>query len=255
MRETRWCFLGRVEYRRALAMQLRIRQRLRERVGREHLLLLEHPPVFTLGRNADAGDIRASAQWLTERGVALEETDRGGQVTYHGPGQFVAYPIVDLSPDRRDVRRYVWDLQEVLIRLLADYGLAAARKEGPENIGVWVGDGVSSAAPGESADRGVGGDGDRCEGAERKIASIGVHISRWLTTHGFALNVTTDLDYFQGIVACGLPQVRMTSIEQLTGRRLELAEVARRCATHFGSVLDRQMSEIDPAELTGLEQA
>jgi lipoyl(octanoyl) transferase len=255
VRETLWCFLGRVEYRRASAMQLRIRRRLRERAGSEHLLLLEHPPVFTLGRNADASDVKASARWLAERGVAVEETDRGGQVTYHGPGQLVGYPIVNLDPDRRDVRRYVWDLQEVLIRLLADSGLAATRKEGPENIGVWVGgNGSRVAMAGRSDDERDLGGAARPGRSDRKIASIGVHISRWLTTHGFALNVATDLDYFQGIVACGLPQVHMTSIEEMTGRRDDLAEVARRCAGHFGRVFDREMSEIDAGQLASLAE-
>ena len=143
------------------------------------------------------------------------ECDRGGQVTYHGPGQLVGYPVINLSPDRRDLRRYVRDLEEVLIRTLAEYGVAAARREGQEYVGIWVG--------------------------EAKIASLGVHLSRWITTHGFALNVTTDLGLFAGIIPCGLSQVRMTSIAAETGRTPELAEVAARAAVHFGEVFGREM--------------
>ncbi|HEV2846782.1 MAG TPA: lipoyl(octanoyl) transferase LipB, partial [Thermoanaerobaculia bacterium] len=143
------------------------------------------------------------------------ESDRGGQVTYHGPGQLVGYPIVNLSPDRRDVRRYVRDLQEVLIRTLADYGVAAEPRDGQAFIGVWVG--------------------------EEKIASIGVHLSRWITTHGFALNVSTDLSFFTGIIPCGLDQVRMTSVERLTGKAPSLPEIAAVCARHFGEVFGREL--------------
>src|SRR6185295_16598341 len=157
-----------------------------------HLFLLEHPPVITLGRNARSQDVLFDEQALRERGVTLAPTDRGGQVTYHGPGQLVGYPILNLSPDRRDIRRYVRDLQEVLIRTLAEYGVAGEPREGQAFVGVWAG--------------------------EEKIASIGVHLSRWITTHGFALNVATDLSYFSGIIPCGLHQVRLTSIERLTGR-------------------------------------
>ncbi len=217
-RTTRWSFLGSVAYRTAYDLQLRLRDGLRAGSGPEHLLLLEHPPVFTLGRNAKPSDIVADPEWLSARGVAVEETDRGGQVTFHGPGQLVGYPIVDLQPDRKDIRRYVRDLQEVLIRLLADFGIEAGRKEGPENIGVWVG--------------------------ERKIASLGVHVSHWRTTHGFALNVVTDLSYFGGIVACGLPTVRMTSIEGLTGSAPALDQVAVAAARHFGEVFERRMEPV-----------
>jgi lipoyl(octanoyl) transferase len=159
---------------------------------------------------------------LAARGIAVAESDRGGQVTYHGPGQLVGYPVIDLDPDRRDVRRYVRDLQETLIRTLADYGVEAERREGQALVGVWVG--------------------------EEKIASLGIHLKRWITTHGFALNVTTDLGYFGGIVACGLPDVRLTSIERLTGRRPPLAEVAARYAVHFGAVFDRGLEAVQPGE-------
>ena len=217
MRLLRYAFLGRLDYRAAVALQEEARERLRAG-GCERLLLLEHEHVYTLGRSADRADVRASAAWLAARGVAVEESDRGGQVTYHGPGQLVGYPILDLDPDRRDVRRYVRDLQEVLVRTLADLGVAAEGRGRQEEIGVWVGD--------------------------EKIASIGVHLSRWITTHGFALNLTTDLSYFDGIVACGLPDVRMTSLERLTGRRLEPEAAAEACAGHFAAVFERRLAPL-----------
>lgn len=212
-------FLGRVPYAEAFALQREIRDALRRGEGVEHLLLLEHPHVYTLGRNAGRGDLLATDAWLAERGVEVEECDRGGQITYHGPGQLVGYPIVNLSPDRRDVRRYVQDLAEVIVTTLADYGIAARRGEEQALIGVWVG--------------------------EQKIASLGVHLSRWLTTHGFALNVTTDLSYFGGIVPCGLVGVRMASIESLTGGRPAVSEVAARFAEHFAARFERALAPLD----------
>ncbi len=223
-RRLEWDYLGRVPYSQALAMQLAARAALRRGEGPERLLLLEHPHVYTLGRNASAGDIVAVEGWLRERGVEVVHCDRGGQVTYHGPGQLVGYPILDLDPDRRDIRRYVRDLQDALVRTLADYGVAAERRDEQAAIGVWVG--------------------------ERKIASVGVHISRWLTSHGFALNVATDLSYFAGIVPCGLRGVAMTSIESLTGRRPPLAEVAAACAGHLGEIFGRELVRAAPAPVT-----
>jgi lipoyl(octanoyl) transferase len=214
-RPLHWRFLGRVRYTAALEMQLAARDALKRGAGPDQFLLLEHPHVYTLGRNAAAADVLAGPEWLAARGVEVAECDRGGQVTYHGPGQLVGYPVVNLSPDRRDIRRYVRDLQEVLIRTLAGYGIAAEPGEGQEMIGVWV--------------------------AGEKIASIGVHLSRWITTHGFALNVSTDLSYFAGIIPCGLHQVRMTSIERLTGRAPSLPEVAAAAAGHFGEIFGREL--------------
>jgi lipoyl(octanoyl) transferase len=213
-RPLRWDFLGHIPYQEAVARQHAVREALKQGTGIEHLLLLEHPHVYTLGRNATAADILAGPDWLAARGVEVAECDRGGQVTYHGPGQLVGYPIVNLSPDRRDVRRYVRDLQEVLLRTLADYGVAAEVRGGQEFIGVWAG--------------------------KDKIASIGVHLSRWITTHGFALNVATDLSYFAGIIPCGLQGIGMTSIERITGRSPALAEVAAVCAGHFAGIFDRE---------------
>lgn len=216
-RALHWGFLGRIPYPEAVATQHAVRDALKRGEGLEHLLLLEHPHVYTLGRNAGAADILAGPEWLAARGVEVAECDRGGQVTYHGPGQLVGYPILNLSPDRRDVRRYVRDLQEVLIRTLADYGVTAEVREGQAFVGVWAG--------------------------EDKIASIGVHLSRWITTHGFALNVSTDLSYFAGIIPCGLRGIGMTSIERITGRAPALAEVAAVLAGHFARIFDRELRE------------
>lgn len=213
-------YLGRISYRDALVLQEEARRRLlggRDRgqaTVPETLLLLEHDPVYTLGRNASEDDVVADGRWLEQMGIEVVESDRGGQVTYHGPGQLVAYPILDLTPDRRDVRRYVRDLGQAILDLLSDYGLTG-QLGSSERIGVWV------------------------EG--QKIASIGVHLKRWVTTHGLAVNVSTDLSSFSGIVPCGLHQVSMTSIEQLTGRQPPLADAAKRCARHLARTFGRRL--------------
>jgi lipoyl(octanoyl) transferase len=191
--------LGVVPYADALALQKQLVDERREgRIG-DVLLLVEHPHVLTLGVRGDGGrsHILAVDETLTSRGVQVYETGRGGDITYHGPGQIVGYPILDLKPDRCDVHRYVRDLEEVLIRVAADYGLVADRV--PGLTGVWIG--------GE------------------KVAAIGVRIARWITSHGFALNVTTDLDYFNLIVPCGIADRGVTSLSRLLGRRLETTEV------------------------------
>jgi lipoyl(octanoyl) transferase len=215
LRTTVWSYLGRVSYGEATALQEEARGALRRGEGPERLLLLEHPHVYTLGRNAAPDDVLAESVWLRERGIEVAATNRGGQVTYHGPGQLVGYPILDLNPDRRDLRRYVRDLIEVVIRTLADYGIPARAGEDQATIGVWT------------------------EGG--KIASVGVHLSRWITSHGFALNVSTDLEYFAGIVPCGLQGVRLCSIASLAGTAPELPAVAARVAAHFGEVFGRAL--------------
>jgi lipoyl(octanoyl) transferase len=221
LRPLHWSWLGRVPYAEAVGMQHAARTALKAGQGPERFLLLEHPHVYTLGRNASAADVLAGPEQLAAMGVEVAECDRGGQVTYHGPGQLVGYPIVNLSPDRRDIRRYVRDLQEVLIRTLAEYGVTARPGEEQAFIGVWA--------------------------REAKIASIGVHLSRWITTHGFALNVSTDLSYFTGIIPCGLHQVSMTSIERLVGKAPPLPEIAAVCARHFGQVFERELVAAEPA--------
>ena len=179
----------------------------------EQLLLLEHPHVFTLGRGADSAHILAGSEQLRSQSIEVHETGRGGDVTYHGPGQLVGYPIINLKPDRCDVHRYVRDIEEVLIRTVADFGITGTRKTGL--TGVWVGD--------------------------EKIAAIGVRIARWITSHGFALNVSTDLNYFQMIVPCGISDKGVTSLSLQVGRKIEIQEVAESAARHFGVVFDREM--------------
>ena len=203
--------LGLMPYPEALALQRAlVEDRRANRVG-DLLLLVEHPHVLTLGVRGDGGrgHILATPEALASRGVGVYETGRGGDITYHGPGQVVGYPIIDLKPDRCDVHRYVRDLEEVLILTARDYGIEARRVEGL--TGVWVG-------------------GD-------KLAAIGVRIARWITSHGFALNVTTDLDYFNLIVPCGIAGRGVTSIARLLGRPVDCSEVEERIETHFSDVL------------------
>ncbi len=215
-----WRYLGRAGWQPTYELQERLRGDLKAGRGGEHLLLVEHDPVYTLGRNADPADVVADRRWLAQAGVEVHHTNRGGQVTYHGPGQLVGYPILDLNPDRRDVRRYVRDLQDSLVLTLADLGIAAERRDQQSAIGVWVG---------------------RC-----KIASVGVHLSRWVTAHGFALNVSTDLSFFSGIVACGIKGLETTSVEQLIGSSPPLDEVAARVARNFAKIFDRRLRPAKP---------
>ncbi len=211
------------------------------------LLLGEHPPVITLGRNAQRGNVRLSVGALAARGVELHESDRGGDVTYHGPGQLVGYPILDLTWLKKDVVWYVRSLEEVLIRVAREFGLEAERKTAPTGkrpyyTGVWVG--------------------------EEKLAAIGVHIARWVSSHGFALNVTTDLSYFDLIVPCGIPDKGVTSLAQhrVASGRSRWAEpdknlmprVKSSVVRHFGEVFDREMMPVTAETLedwVGAQQA
>lgn len=202
--------LGRIAYARGLELQQQlVAERQAGRIA-DQLLLLEHDPVFTLGRNARAENVLFPAQALRERGFEVFETGRGGDVTYHGPGQVVGYPILELPPERRDVHHYVRDLEEVMIRTCADYGLAATRVAGLS--GAWLG--------------------------ERKLGAIGVRIARWVTSHGFALNVTTDLSAFELIVPCGIRGRGVTSLAQALGRELPLDDVMDRLTASFAAVFD-----------------
>ena len=209
--------LGRLDYAGALAVQRRLVSARKQGIARDHLLLVEHPHVITLGRNGRMENLLASDEILSRAGISFYPTDRGGDVTYHGPGQLVGYPILDLGRWRRDVGAYVRALEQSIIDTLADYGIAAGRI--PRLTGVWVG--------------------------ERKIAAIGVHISRWVTSHGFALNVTTDLSYFQYIVPCGLTKP-VTSMAAL-GARAAVQEVGRTLAAHFGRIFEREMAPAEDA--------
>src|SRR5689334_12439305 len=207
--------LGVVPYGDALELQRSlVDDRRAGRIG-DTLLLLEHPHVITLGVRGGRSHVLATAETLAARGVEIHETGRGGDVTYHGPGQIVGYPIIDLNPDRRDVHRYVRDLEEVLIRTAADFGIDAGRV--PGLTGVWVGN--------------------------DKLAAIGVRIARWVTSHGFALNVSTNLDYFNLIVPCGITDRGVTSLSRLLGRPVELETVRHRIVDHFSNVF--QLSHLE----------
>ena len=203
--------LGRVEYGAALEIQKQTERAVLHREQPDTLLLLEHPHTLTLGRRATDGGIIAPEQVLMARGVTIFETNRGGKVTYHGLGQIVGYPIINLSPDREDVHRYVRDLEEVLIRTMGDFGIEAFRIQGLTGVHT----------------------------ARGKVAAIGVHLARWVTTHGFALNVNTDLSYFNLIIACeGEP---VTSMKELLGREIELSEVEDRIVERFAEVFDMEI--------------
>jgi len=187
------------------------------------LLLLQHPHVLTIGVKKDGRQhILVPAEVLTERGVAVFETGRGGDVTYHGPGQLVGYPIFNLDPDRRDVHKYVRDLEEVMIRVCADYGLAADRVKGMS--GTWIRS-TRDARSGQVSDA--------------KIGAIGVRISRWVTSHGLAFNVTTDLDFFNLIVPCGIADKAVTSLAAQLGHPVPMAEVEDAFIRHFSAVFEK----------------
>ena len=206
--------LGRIDYLTAFELQRSIQREVIDRRDMDHLLLLEHPHTFTLGRRSKDGGVLATAELLKTLGVEVHETDRGGKVTYHGIGQVVGYPIISLSPDREDVHKYVRDVEEVLIRTMADFGIEAFRIDGLTGVHT----------------------------TEGKVAAIGVHIKRWVTTHGFALNVNTDLSYFNWIIACeGEP---VTSMERLLGREIPLAEVEDRLESNFVRVFGYEPSSI-----------
>jgi lipoyl(octanoyl) transferase len=209
--------LGLVPYADALALQRRLVEERRAGQVDDLLLLVEHPHALTLGVKGDGGrsHVLASGDVLAARGVEIYEAGRGGDITYHGPGQVVGYPIIDLRPDRCDVHRYVRDLEEVLIRTAADHGVDAGRVEGL--TGVW-------AEPDRRA----------------KLAAIGVRISRWVTSHGFAFNVSTDLTFFNLIVPCGIADRGVTSLQRL-GSRASMAEVEESIVRHFLTVFDRSI--------------
>lgn len=204
--------LGRVDYEPALALQKQTELAVKSGSQPDTLLLLEHPHTLTIGRRGDTSAILLDETELRQRNVTLFETNRGGKVTYHGLGQVVGYPIISLSPHREDVHRYVRDLEEVLIRTLADFNIKAFRIAGLTGV---------------HTERG-------------KVAAIGVHIARWVTTHGFALNVNTDLSYFNLIIACeGEP---VTSMEELLGSETELSDVEDRIVAHFADVFEFNLS-------------
>jgi len=209
--------LGLVEYAEGLRLQ---REKVAARKAGaipDTLLLLEHPHVFTLGRNGKREHLLISNERVAALGAQVFETDRGGDITYHGPGQLVGYPIFDLTQHRRDIAWYMRTLEEVFIRVAADFGVAAGRLAGAP--GVWVGN--------------------------EKLVAMGVHVSRWVTSHGFAFNVNTDLRYFECIVPCGLRDKGVTSLAELLGRRIEMEEVIERVVDHFGRAFGLKMQMAD----------
>jgi len=206
-------WLGTVAYGAALDLQHRLVDERRGGLVHDRLLLLEHPHVITLGTSASADHVLLDPAERGLLGIEMFETGRGGDVTYHGPGQLVGYPILDLKPDRRDLHRYVRDLEEALIRVVADFGITAGRCAG--RTGVWVDD--------------------------RKIAAIGVRVSSgWITSHGFALNVSTDLRFFDSIVPCGIHDAGVVSMTELRGATIEMHDVIDAVAVHVCDVFERE---------------
>jgi len=204
--------LGLVPYREAWDLQKDLVEKRKRREIDDVLLLLEHPSVYTLGRRGDLGHVLASEDELARLGTSVVHTDRGGDVTWHGPGQLVGYPILSLEPDRKDVVRYVRDLEESIIRALGDFGVRAGRVRGM--TGVWAGD--------------------------EKVAAIGVRISRWVTSHGFAFNVCNSLGPYERIVPCGIVGRGVTTLSRLAGRPVSVGEAAERVIVRFAEVFERE---------------
>jgi lipoyl(octanoyl) transferase len=217
--------LGLIPYAEAYALQKRIVAARKLGAIEDVLLLSEHLHVITQGRNGKPEHLLASERVLRQKSVEFFETSRGGDVTYHGPGQIVAYPILNLGAIRRDVVWYVRMLEEAMIRTTAEFGIAAEREAG--KTGIWVGEGKTS----------------------EKLGAIGVHISRWVTSHGLAYNVSTDLRYFDLIVPCGIADRKATSLEKLLGRRVDVKEAEPKLARHLGEVFGLELLEVSRAEL------
>jgi len=217
--------LGQIDYAEALALQKRVVAARKADAIADALLVCEHPHVITQGRNGKREHLLVSERVLRQKGMDYYETSRGGDITYHGPGQIVGYPILNLGAIRRDVVWYVRTLEEAMIHATAEFGITAERVAG--KTGIWV----------------------RAGNTEEKLAAIGVHISRWVTSHGFAYNVCTDLRNFELIVPCGIADRKAASLEKLLGRNMEQKEVAPRIAKHLGELLGREMKETSKKEL------
>jgi lipoyl(octanoyl) transferase len=219
-----FCHLGTVDYVEAHRLQRALQAKRIAGEIDDVVLLLEHPPVLTMGRSAKEQHIIAAPEVLAARGISVHEVGRGGDATYHGPGQLVAYPIIDLKPDRRDVRKYMWSLEETMIRTCADFGLSADRVEGLN--GAWIGD--------------------------RKVGAVGVRISRWVTMHGLALNADSDLTHFDLIVPCGIRDKTVTSLSSELGRTVGVPEVLDPLARNFAQLYDAEVERTDglPAGLS-----
>ena len=219
-----FCRLGTVDYAAAHRLQQELQAKRIAGEVPDTVLLLEHPPVLTMGRSAKEQHIIAQPEALEARGISVHEVGRGGDVTYHGPGQLVAYPIIDLKPDRRDVRKYMWSLEETMIRTCADFGLSATRIKGLN--GAWIED--------------------------RKVGAVGVRISRWVTMHGLALNANSDLTDYDLIVPCGIHDKSATSISAELGRTIGVPEVLGPLARHFAELNDTEVEWQDalPGDLS-----
>jgi lipoyl(octanoyl) transferase len=249
--------LGLVGYAEAWELQKRLVAARKANAIDDVLLFCEHPHVITLGRSGNRANLLAGENILRQKGVEYFETTRGGDITYHGPGQIVGYPILNLAAIRRDVVWYVRTLEEAMIRVTAELGIAAHRD--PGKTGIWVkpagtqGDSrVTAVIPSASEESAVELSNEQ---APEKLAAIGVHISRWVTSHGFAYNVATDLRYFELIVPCGIAGRKATSLEKLLQRNVSLAEIKPLLAKHVGEVFGLTVRTAEPAELfTKLEQ-
>jgi lipoyl(octanoyl) transferase len=223
--------LGLIGYAEAYALQRRIVAARKAAAVGDALLLCEHPHVITQGRNGKREHLLASENVLRQKGVEFYESSRGGDITYHGPGQIVGYPILNLGAIRRDVVWYVRMLEEVMIRASSDFGVVATREVG--KTGIWVATGRNSPRSAQRLQSEV-------ETAE-KLGAIGVHISRWVTSHGFAYNVSTDLRFFDLIVPCGIADRKATSLQRLLGQSIDTREAAARVKQHFGQVFNADM--------------
>lgn len=214
--------LGTVSYQEAWDLQKTIHLMRTSGTIEDTLLLLEHPHTYTLGKTADRANLIGSQEYLEKNGVSVFEIDRGGDITYHGPGQIVGYPIIDLNKWKPDTHLYLRNLEEIIIKVLAEYGIESGRK--PEYTGVWVG--------------------------ESKIAAIGIRVSRWVTMHGFAFNINTELELFNGIIPCGIKDKEVTSLSRLLKREININEVKQKLRDHFVLNFDYStLKEIDIYQL------
>jgi lipoyl(octanoyl) transferase len=238
--------LGLIEYGAAWKLQRRLVAARKMGFVPDVLLLCEHPHAITLGRSGKLANLRASEHLLLQKGVSFFETDRGGDITYHGPGQLVGYPILNLGEIRRDVAWYVRGLEEAMIRTTAEFGVASKRVHG--RTGVWA------DVPRNNKEADEVNEIEEVTD-EEKLGAIGVHLSRWVTSHGFAYNVSTDLRYFDLIVPCGIAGKRATSLEKLLNRRVEMTEVAPRVAAHLGEIIGLESRAASRNELDELLQA
>jgi lipoyl(octanoyl) transferase len=198
-------------------------QKLKKSGTTNYLLFVEHPPVYTLGKTGHEENVLLAEDELRERGILFVKTNRGGDITFHGPEQIVGYPILDLEKFGTDIGKYLRNLEEIIIRTLAEYGIKGERSSG--ETGVWL-------EPGKT-------------GMERKIAAFGVRCSRWITMHGFAFNVNTDLRYFDGIIPCGIKNKQVTSLARELGRLVDLAEVKEKLKNHFEDVFEAELRKME----------